>query len=155
MADIGRELNHKINHIHERGLRMVYQDYVSSFSDLLEKDGSVCIHHRNIRQVGIEMFKVKNGLCPEILTSLFKLNPNPRETGKDFFRPNVNNVFKGEGSLRSFGPIVWNDMLPNELKTISTLEEFKTEIRNWVPKHCPCRLCKVYLKDLGFVTLFE
>ena len=91
-----RDLNHKINHIHERGLRMVYQDYTSSFSDLLVKDGSVCIHHRNIRQVAIEMFKVKNGLCPEILKGLFKLNPNPRETGKVFFRPNVNNVFKGK-----------------------------------------------------------
>ena len=83
------------------------------------------------------------------------MNPNPREIGKDFFRPNVNKVFKGEGSLRSFGPIVWNDMLPKELKTISILEDFKAEMKNWVPKHCPCRLCKVYLNGVGFVNLFE
>ena len=42
----------------------------SSFSDLLVKDGSVCLHYRNIRQVAIEMYKVKNGLCPEILNGL-------------------------------------------------------------------------------------
>ena len=53
-----RELNKKINHIHESGLRMVYKDYTSSFEDLLVKDESVCIHHRNIQKVAIEMFKV-------------------------------------------------------------------------------------------------
>ena len=119
-----RKLNRKINHIQERGLRMGYQDYTSSFKELLEKDGSICIHHRNVQLVAVEMFKVKNGLCPEILNGLFDLNLNPK-LGKDFFRPNVNTVFMGEGSLRWFGPIVWNNMLPENLKTMSTLEEFK------------------------------
>ena len=149
-----RKLNHKINHIHERGLRMVYQDYTSSFKDLLSKDGSVCIHHRNIQLVAIEMFKVKNNLCPEILKNLFHLNPAPK-FGRDFFRPNVNTVFKGEGSLRSFGPIVWNNMLPEGLKSISTLQKFKSEIKGWIPDNCSCRLCKEYIKDIGFVTLFD
>ena len=45
----GREINRKINHIHERSLRIVYRDYNSSFKDLLKKDNSVCIHHRNIQ----------------------------------------------------------------------------------------------------------
>ena len=82
------------------------------------KDGSVCIHHRNIQFVAIEMFKVKNDLCPEILKGPFKLNPSLKN-GKDFLRPNVNKVFKGEGALRWFGPIVWNNMLPENLKTMS------------------------------------
>ena len=56
-----RELNDKINRIHERGLRLVYLDYTSSFKDLLEKDKSVTIHQRNIRLLAIEMFKVLNG----------------------------------------------------------------------------------------------
>ena len=102
----------------------------------------------------IEMFKMKNDLCPEILRGLFKLNPNSKK-GKDFLRPNVNTVYKGEGSLRSFGPIVWNDMLPENFKTISTLEEFKAGVKKWVPGKCPCRLCKEYLGGIGFVTLFD
>ena len=40
----GRETNKKINHIHERSLRILYRDYNSSFKDLLKKDMSVCIH---------------------------------------------------------------------------------------------------------------
>ena len=118
------------------------------------KDGSVCIHHRNIQLVAIEMFKVKNDLCPEIMKGIFKFHPSLK-SGKDFLRPNVNKVYMGEGSLRWFGPIVWNNMLPEKLKTMSTMEEFKTEIKKWVPVNCPCRLCKEYLAGIGFVTLFD
>ena len=60
-----REMNRRINHIHERALRLVYDDYITSFEDLLIRDKSVSIHHRNIQTVAIEMFKVKNNLCPE------------------------------------------------------------------------------------------
>ena len=52
----GTEINRKINHIHERSLRIAYRDYNSSFKDLLQKDNSVCIHHRNIQSLAIELF---------------------------------------------------------------------------------------------------
>ena len=63
----GRKLNRRINHIHERALRFVYDDYTSTFESLLEKDKSVSIHHRNIRRVAIEMYKVINNLSPGII----------------------------------------------------------------------------------------
>ena len=44
-----RKLNHKINRLHERALRIAYADYTSSFEDLLIKDGTVTIHQRNLR----------------------------------------------------------------------------------------------------------
>ena len=57
-----RKLNHKINHIHERALRLVYNDYTSTLEHLLLMDGSVSIHHRNIQKVATEMFKAKTFL---------------------------------------------------------------------------------------------
>ena len=42
-----RSLNNKINRIQERALRITYNDKSSSFENLLEKDNSVTIHHRN------------------------------------------------------------------------------------------------------------
>ena len=54
-----RAMNNKINRIHERALRLVYQDYMTPFKDLLIRDNSLSFHHRNIHQVAIEMFKVK------------------------------------------------------------------------------------------------
>ena len=67
-----RKLNHKINHIHERALRLVYNDYTSTFENLLLMDGSVSIHHRNIQKVATEMFKAKSNLSPELTQSIFQ-----------------------------------------------------------------------------------
>ena len=44
-----RELNHKINRIHERCLCVVYHHTTSSFKELLQKDNSVSILHINIQ----------------------------------------------------------------------------------------------------------
>ena len=43
-----RRLNNKINSIHERALRITYQDHISTFQELLNKDNSISIHHRNL-----------------------------------------------------------------------------------------------------------
>ena len=43
-----RGVNNKINHMHERGLRIIYEDNISPFEELLEKDGSYSIHHKII-----------------------------------------------------------------------------------------------------------
>ena len=39
-----------MNRIHERALRIIYNDKSSSYRELLTKNRSVTIHHRNIRQ---------------------------------------------------------------------------------------------------------
>ena len=69
----GRNLNNRINHLHERSLRIVYNDYESSFQELLELDNSVSIHHVNICLLVIELFKVKNVLSNQIMVELFGL----------------------------------------------------------------------------------
>ena len=154
MFCLSRKLNNKINHIHERGLRIVYEDYTSSFEELLLKDESVCIHHRNIQFVAIEMFKVKNNLCPEIIKYIFKLVADPKST-KTFLIPNANSEYMGKLSLRWFGPVVWETMLPEYFKSITALETFKDKIKKWVPNNCECRLCKEYEAGVGFIKTFE
>ena len=52
-----RKLNHKIDRLHERALRVAYADYKSSFEDLLTRDGTDTVHHRNLRVLAIEMYK--------------------------------------------------------------------------------------------------
>ena len=48
-----RSSNNPINHLHKRELRIVCNDHSSTFEDLLEKDNSASIHHRNIRLLAI------------------------------------------------------------------------------------------------------
>ena len=44
-----RKVNSKINHLQERSLRIVCNDYITSFEDLLKKDNSFKTHHKNIQ----------------------------------------------------------------------------------------------------------
>ena len=64
-------LNHKINRLHERCLRIIYSDKKSSFDELLDQDESISIHHQNIQKIGIKMFKVLNGENPSVENEIF------------------------------------------------------------------------------------
>ena len=65
-----RQINHKINKLHERALRIVYNDRFSSFSSLLSKDKSVTVHQRNLQILATEMYKMLNGLFPDIIQDI-------------------------------------------------------------------------------------
>ena len=49
----GRGVNNKINHFHEHSLRIDYKDNNSSFKELVKKDNSFTIHHRDIQSLFI------------------------------------------------------------------------------------------------------
>ena len=67
------KVNTKINHLQERSLRIFYNDHITSFVDLLKKDKSCKIHHKNIQSLAIELFKVKEGIANPILCGIFPL----------------------------------------------------------------------------------
>ena len=58
-----RSLNSKINRLHERYFRMIYNDKQSNFEELLVRES---IHHRNIQRLAIQMYMVANGMSPDI-----------------------------------------------------------------------------------------
>ena len=150
-----RELNNRINSIHRRALRVIYLDYSSTFSELLERDKSVTVHQRNIQFLAVEMFKVIKKIGPAaMMGDLFVFNCDTRSS-RTFCRPNVNTVYYGENSVRYLGPIVWDEMLPERFKSIQELGDFKSKIKGWAPTNCPCSLCKEYIAGVGLVTTFE
>ena len=146
-----RKMNRKMNHIHERALRLVYNDYTSTFAELLKEDNSISFHCQNIHRLAIEMYKVKKNLCPPFVEEIFTYN----ESIDKFLRPNVRTVKMGDGSLRSFGPVVWNTMVPDRIKSSPNINIFKNSIKSWVPDNCKCRLCKDYVPQLGYVNITE
>ena len=64
----GRQINDKINKLHERALRIVYNDTITSFEELLVKDKTFTMHHQNIQSLAIEMDKAVNNLPGENLS---------------------------------------------------------------------------------------
>ena len=66
-----RAINNKINRLNERCLRLIYNDKQSSLEKLSEKNNTVSIHHRNLRTLSMEMFKVFKGLIPILFNETF------------------------------------------------------------------------------------
>ena len=123
---------------------MVYNDYRSNFIQLLERDGSMTIHHRNIPSLAIEIFKLIKGLSPQIMKEVFILKKNIRYGSKQIFETrNVHSVHNGTETLSHLGLKIWL-LVPDDIKRINNLTEFKRKIRKWKPDKCPCRICKVY-----------
>ena len=52
-------LHNRINILLERALRLVCNDFISSFAKLLENDNSVTIHQRNVQTLLFEKFIIK------------------------------------------------------------------------------------------------
>ena len=137
-----RKSNNKINLLHERALRMIYNDQISSFQELLDKDNSFTVYHFNIQSLAIEMLKVINNIAATIIGDLFITyhSYNFRSKSK-FVVPSVRTVHNSQNSIQYYDPLIWN-MIPGFIKDSETLDILKGKIRRWKPINCPCRLCK-------------
>ena len=132
-----RNLNNKINRIHERALRLVYQNNLS-FSELLDLDNSVTVHQKNLQVLVTEIYKVKHGIAPEIMKDIFELqNPsyNLRSTCNQFRRENIKTVHYGLQSVRYLGPKIW-ELVPNNIKYSNSLSKFK-KLSRGNQRHAP------------------
>ena len=147
-----RKLNTRINRLHERALRVVYKDFDSSFEELLRIDSSTNLHQRNLQKLMIEIFKVKTGTALELMKGVFEFANVPY---------NLRNQSKCSRSIpftercgietaSSIGPKLW-DKVPIEIKNSKSLEESKARIKSWVPKNCSCKICKLFIKHVGYV----
>ena len=137
-----RKSNNKINLLYGRALRMIYNDQVSSFQELLDKDHSFTVDHFNIQSLTIEMFKVINNIAATVIDDLFTtyLSYNLRSKSK-FVVPSVRTVHNDQYSIQYYRALIWN-MIPGYIKVSQTLDIFKGKIRKWKPINCLCRLCK-------------
>ena len=101
-----RGLNNKINHIHERVLRILYHDYSSSFQDLPDKYKSVTIHQRNLEQLATEIFKVKIGIAPIVINEIFTFDESNNynlRSGMHISSVNMHSTQYGTESIGNLG----------------------------------------------------
>ena len=61
---------------YKKKLRILYNDKCSNFIQLLEKGKSVIVHPRNLQYFAAEIFKVKIGISPTVMTKIFKFCEN-------------------------------------------------------------------------------
>ena len=126
-----RTINSLINNIHERALRIVYKNNISSFTQLLEKSGSVSIHHRNLQALAIEVYKALNYLSSPLMSDLIKLKEttyNLRNT-RALVSTNTKTTNYGINSISYLAPKIW-DQVPKEIKNSKSFYIFKQKNQN-------------------------
>ena len=73
-----RKMEHRINSIHKRSLKLVYQDsHNLRFQELLFKDKSVSAHQKNLELLATEIFKSKTGMSLELMNDTFHFVERP------------------------------------------------------------------------------
>ena len=142
-----RTVNHKINKLHERCLRIIYSDKKPSFKELLENAKPTSPSDKNVQ--GVQKY-----ISP-IVRQLFQSRKNDYKLRpfSQFELPNVKSVFCGTESISFLGPKIGN-IVPNEFKKETPLNAFKKLIKKWEPENCPWRLCKSHIQNLDFVSSF-
>ena len=133
-----RAMEHRINRIHKRTLRLIYPNqHQLTFKELLEKNKTVSIHQRNLQILATEIYKAKNKISPEVVNSLFEFtnkNYNLRNVSK---RKRYFTVHYGSESLVSLAPKIW-ELVPDSIREVKTLSIFKNKIKAWTTNKCPC-----------------
>ena len=134
--------NNQINKIHKRSLRLIYEMQDANFEDLLLKDNSWSVHESNIHTLLIEIYKSINNLSPPIMKNFFDLKNTQYDLqNKQLLKlPETNTSRYGTQALCFRGSLIWNTV-PNKIKNIGNIEEFKKHIKEWKPTTCSCKLC--------------
>ena len=122
-----RTMNNKINSLREWSLRIVYSDQSSPFEELLERDKTFSIHHKNIQSLAIEIYKFVNGLSPEKMNSVFNLKENNRYNLRnvyELYSRNPRTVKYGTESISYLAPKIWS-IVPQTIKESTSIHSFK------------------------------
>ena len=133
-----RTLNNQINSIHERALRITYNDRKSSFEELLRKGNTVSIHHRYLQVLVTEIFKIKNNIATKIINEIFQNMTSSYNLQKNtsFYVRKVHSVYYGTESP-SFLCQKISELIPDDIKQSVRLHNFQIKIKNWLPLRCP------------------
>ena len=71
--------------------------------------------------------------------------------GNDSQLPKVHTTTCGIETISFLANRLWST-LPDIIKQASTLPIFKSQIKYWKGENCNCRLCKIYIPQVGYLT---
>ena len=104
------------------------------------------------------MYKAKNSLSPPIIRNIFPINGGSYSLrNTNYFKlPRLyyNTAHNGLESVKYLCPKIWS-ILPQGLQQAKSHSSFKEGIKNWKPVKCPCKLCKTFVPDLGYLKDFK
>ena len=107
MFSSAKSLN-KIESLQKRPLRFLYENYVSSYGELLQKSGKETMKVNRLRSLCIEIYKSINNIKLMYMNEIFKLRETSRAVRSNYKLnldvPDINQVSFGDKSHRYYGP---------------------------------------------------
>ena len=146
-----RRSSNLINKVQEKVLCITYSHQLTDLKSLLSNHNEITIRSRNLQVLMTEIYKIINHIPPPIMSYLFEMRENTHNTR--YFQ-----VLSIESRRINYGleticyraPFLWASLTP-EYKLANSLNIFKRKIKNWKGEKCSCRLCKTYIRELGYI----
>ena len=147
-----RAIEHRINRIHERILRLIYPNqHQLTFKELLEKNKTVSIRQRNLQTLANEIYNAKKKVSPEVANSLLEFTKKTTilEIHQFLKRKRCFTLHYGSESLLSLALKIL-ELVTDSVREVKT-SIFKNKIIAWTTDKCPCRHCINYIGKCGFI----
>lgn len=134
----------KLEKIHFRALKFIFQDFNASYEGLLERAGTVTLHLSRLRTLAVETFKIIYGSSPLYLKNfiVFKESKYNLRYSNLLDLPSVRTTQYGLNSFSYQAAKLWN-ALPDEARKIASFNSFKQFVKTWNGISCKCAMCKV------------
>ncbi len=123
-----------MENVQTRLLRNVYEEYESSYDELLLKSKLATLEVQRYRFIATEVYQAVNKLTPIYIQELFEIKElvyNLRDAIRTKV-PKCSSVTYSLKSLRFLGNKIWNS-LPIDIKMSENLCSFKNKIAKWQP----------------------
>ena len=139
---------YKLEKLHKQALRLVLNDYSSSYRKLLEKVSKPTLYVSRLKAIAIEAYKCKANENPDYINVMLNplIKPYNLRGGPRAEQPKVNTTSCGLNSFTYQVAKFWNEM-PSFIKEATSLLHFKSLLSKWTGPECHCGsciLCKVY-----------
>ena len=133
----------KINKIHRKTLRVVYDDYNSAYEELLASHNDITIRQKHLKHLAIEICKSLATLNPEFMWPFCKNKSIPYNlrNGNICILPPARSSHYGINSVQFRGSLLWNN-LPISVKESVSAKEFKQKLNHIQEIHCSCVACQ-------------
>ena len=123
----------KIERTNKRALRFVTNKSHLSYNEICKKEKQLSIYKKCIKNMAIQMYKVKRGTAPDYISELFRSHNSGYEM-RDNSRlvlPAFNTVRYGKNSFSYLGAKIWNS-IPVTIKNSVSLSTYKSALTGWL-----------------------
>ena len=130
----GQTNNNKLEKIQGRALKILHNDYSSTYAELISKSNMSTLMLSRLRATAFEVYKTTNQINITCLSETLRIketNYTMRNSHK-LIQPHVNTTTYGLRSFSYLAPKLWNDMINENVHVVDmNVNEFQHFIRRW------------------------